>query len=146
MIKVSELRIGNKVIVRNSEYTGGHPTGAIITKEIEVFAIIKHPISAPDKRPVIMFKDGDSLCEHFLNDDIMPIPLTHEWLERFGYVKDTTDKKWYKLPHHLPPIYQWKAGAFGMDGLPLNVKSLEYVHQLQNLYFALTGEELTIKE
>lgn len=24
-------------------------------------------------------------------------------------------------------------------------KSIKYIHQLQNLYFALTGEELTIK-
>lgn len=32
-------------------------------------------------------------------------------------------------------------------GYPLSeYKQIEYVHQLQNLYFALTGEELTIKE
>jgi hypothetical protein len=34
---------------------------------------------------------------------------------------------------------------FGMDGLPLGVKSIEHLHQLQNLYFDLTGKELKIE-
>lgn len=76
---------------------------------------------------------------------VNPIPITPEWLERCGYKKDSTDKKWYKSPHNLPPIYQWRPGSFGMDGLPLAAKSIEYVHQLQRLYFALTGEELKIE-
>jgi hypothetical protein len=33
------------------------------------------------------------------------------------------------------------------DSIPHTIASnIMYVHQLQNLYFALTGEELTIKE
>jgi hypothetical protein len=60
-----------------------------------------------------------------------PIPLTEEWLERFNWnpPKDigvafslTTDE------------IHFVAGNY--------YKTIEYVHQLQNLYFALTGEEL----
>lgn len=125
MINVRELRPGNLVL------RWGAPTMICGTQVL-------------DHTAIVLFWDGNTV-DQFGCQEIHPIPLTPEWLERFGYIKDTTDKKWYKLPHRLPPIYQWKVGAFGMDGLPLNVKSLEYVHQLQNLYFALTGEELVIK-
>jgi hypothetical protein len=77
------------------------------------------------------------------NPFIEPIPLTEEWLIKFGF------KKVY---------YGWEKGSFEVesrgdiylysincneytDGMPF-----KYVHQLQNLYFALTGEELTIKD
>jgi len=84
-----------------------------------------------------------------LTDNIKPIPLTEQWLERFGF-KISYDKHWYDK------------GANRGDILSVNIKTNEcllgskinwahprtvyYVHQLQNLYFALTGEELTLKE
>jgi hypothetical protein len=74
----------------------------------------------------------------------MPIPLTEEWLLRLGFEK---------------PAHSWNGKIFHLsqwDAYPLNwcvamdkngaviVHKLKYVHQLQNLYFALTNEELTI--
>jgi hypothetical protein len=35
---------------------------------------------------------------------------------------------------------------FGKTNLPIIKDGLRYVHQLQNIYFAVTGEELIIKE
>jgi hypothetical protein len=35
--------------------------------------------------------------------------------------------------------------VFNDNGDYITLKGIKYVHQLQNLYFALTGEELTIK-
>jgi len=79
-----------------------------------------------------------------------PIPLTAEWLERCGFEKNcdewsnySEDKNVEKsicLDQDDDEIY-YSAG----EGVRLSV-NIEYVHQLQNLYFALTGEELTIKE
>ena len=42
----------------------------------------------------------------------------------------------------------WFRDHIGIKGMLGVIKPAEcdYVHQLQNLYFALTGEELTIKE
>ena len=71
------------------------------------------------------------------------IPLTEEWLLKFGFVQ-------YLL------IWRYKGftiasslnNGYGLTGycieniFPINCL---YVHQLQNLYFALTNEELTIK-
>lgn len=80
------------------------------------------------------------------NDEIhSPIVITEEWLLKFGFKK---------------PAHSWNGDKFHLsewDAYPLNwcvamnkngavlVEKLKYVHQLQNLYFALTGEELTIK-
>jgi hypothetical protein len=69
-----------------------------------------------------------------------PIPLTEEWLFKFGFkCFFTYDDYHYYLESiglGLDRSYQ----PFGIG----NYK-VEYVHQLQNLYFALMGEELTFK-
>jgi len=75
--------------------------------------------------------------------DTKPIPLTEEWLLKFGF-----DEK--GIGYAKGFIYLWHYD----DGIFLELVSdsnshntpLKYVHQLQNLYFALTGEELTIKD
>jgi hypothetical protein len=79
-------------------------------------------------------------------EDFEPIPLTEEWLLKFG----ATEK--YKSVSN-----RWSFGIFALDdpededGILTNefyydsTLKVKYVHQLQNLYFALTGEELTIK-
>ena len=57
-----------------------------------------------------------------------PIPLSEEWVKRFGLNQSNL------------------VGGIYTDGdLYITVDMPKYVHQLQNLYFALTGEELTIK-
>lgn len=66
-----------------------------------------------------------------------PITLTEEWLVKFGFEKISND--WVNL------IFLRKNGTGWLYlSSPLHV-NIFYVHQLQNLYFALTGDELTIK-
>ena len=66
-----------------------------------------------------------------------PIPLTEEWLLKFGY--DLITENHYAVLGHLI----WKVeNRFYCDK---NGMQLKYVHQLQNLYFALTNKELEIK-
>jgi len=74
-------------------------------------------------------------------EEVKPIPLTEEWLERFGfeYSDLNGDSGLWKIP---PFQIYGKYNQFLYD-YRLDVN---YVHQLQNLYFALTGEELTIKK
>jgi len=66
---------------------------------------------------------------------IKPIPLTEEWLTKFGFKKD--DGFFNKDGVWLTP-------DFGLDGIN-PFKPIKYVHQLQNLFFAITGEELTLE-
>jgi hypothetical protein len=67
-----------------------------------------------------------------------PIPLTEEWLLKFGFKIDKQHECDFA-----------SIGVFTIsfrDNFFYDYTNLKYVHQLQNLYFALTGEELTIKE
>lgn len=74
-------------------------------------------------------------------NDFHPIPITEERLLKFGFEVENTNGGFLK----------WQKGNFKLlDGrLPdpqfHSPKAIiKYVHQLQNLYFVLTGEELTI--
>ena len=77
--------------------------------------------------------------------NIEPIPLTEEWLMKFGF--RTHDHHDYFID--ISPASDFRAwlsvfqgnGFFYIDAFDIKFK---YVHQLQNLFFALTGEELTI--
>lgn len=75
--------------------------------------------------------------------EIKPIPLDEEWFNKLGFkwgYDSTGDKAFCK-------------GFYGVDyegyatyrDTVLDCKII-YVHQLQNLYYALTGEELTVNE
>jgi len=87
-----------------------------------------------------------------------PIPLTEEWLLKFGFILGSeTDE--FTTTNNNDIIYNnnndgWsedlyyisfgELSSFCMSGNGC-LKYVEYVHQLQNLYFALTGEELELK-
>lgn len=82
-------------------------------------------------------------------DDIEPIPLTEEWLCKFGFTQISGKQEYFKpfqgryhnvLLGGLEPIYKMGYSDDGIIQLPIY-----YIHQLQNLYYALTGEELKIK-
>lgn len=95
--------------------------------------------------------------------DLSYIPLTEEWLLKFGFEKYEWNDSFFiktKFGHLMIQFYKKEIHLFftnigsdsqgiKMDGRKFlgNVKStqnIHYVHQLQNLYFALTGEELTL--
>ncbi len=77
--------------------------------------------------------------------DTHPIPLTEEWLVKFGFKRDST---LYGETRKLGcfNIGKLTNGYFIEGGVDSNKTSIniQYVHQLQNLYFSLTNEELTI--
>ena len=78
-----------------------------------------------------------------------PIPITEEWLLKCGFVIvnhingysfHTMDRKRNKDKHKPAiDIYENKTLYMGH-----HINHCQHVHQLQNLYFALTGEELEI--
>lgn len=67
-------------------------------------------------------------------DEISPIPLTEEWLLRFGFKKGV--KGWFKtMERNLKfNLYTYNRDCY------------KSVHQLQNLYFALTGTHLILNK
>ena len=76
-------------------------------------------------------------------DTFEPIQITEEWLVKFGFEYDK------RLNHYYHPYISLKIDI--TDNMVCISDSWEweksyYVHQLQNLYFALKGEELTINQ
>jgi hypothetical protein len=94
-------------------------------------------------------------------DAFSPIPLTEEWLLKFGFTKgpESFFISHNDLTYHLESRADvgFKDGGYFMgiryddwEQDPVTIQKftydVKYVHQLQNLYFALTSQELTIKE
>ncbi len=76
---------------------------------------------------------------------IRPIPLTEDWLISAGFMQ--SGRHWTNLVIDLDYITQDDFFEYEIQFpfLDWQKHDLKYVHQLQNLYFALTGEELTFK-
>lgn len=84
-----------------------------------------------------------SLVEY---DSINPIPLTEDFLKRFGFEPTMEYKEQLQLGNVTFERYDDTQAKIWWRGRHLGIcQRLEFVHQLQNLYYALTGEELTIK-
>ena len=75
-----------------------------------------------------------------------PIPLTDEWLLKFGFEK--ADEIYFiEFGVYSMTIKEYEKGKYILNPeTHFNYVDIEYVHQLQNLYFALTNEELTYEQ
>jgi hypothetical protein len=75
-------------------------------------------------------------------DTLQPIPLTEEWLKRFGF---ETDKVCWFLDGVVMGDFQDGFWFLPNGSLVTRSFKIKHVHQLQNLYHALTGQELELK-
>jgi hypothetical protein len=119
MIKANELRIGNLLTTGEDNFRV-----TLIHKDFVKGVTINDKIVTPTT----------------IKSIIKPIPLTEEWLLKFGF---EFDEEYNSYSLKMLSVYDGKNGFSSdlfWDGL-----DIETVHQLQNLYFALTNEELTIK-
>jgi hypothetical protein len=118
-MKATELRIGNKVLYKNGIID------VIIISGIS-YSFGKYDVTINPNRKWIMVDIKT----------ISPIPLTEEWLLKFGFESLLSGAGYVKNRTEIG--YNHNGFYIITSGL-----KIEYVHQLQNLYFALTGEELT---
>jgi len=131
-MKASELRIGNFI------------------NAIEDNSICKvEGINSNSLSVITKGRFGNQVIVSDIFDGFSPIQLTEEWLLVFVFSKDNAC--WIGEPFNdgLMPIilnanlqlyYEDEVDEYNMVSRPL-----KYVHQLQNLYFALTGEEVEVK-
>lgn len=84
---------------------------------------------------------------------VTPITLTEEWLLKFGFEEtgnqnfEITIKEFGNRKISFTKMMdEWGLGLIFNDGkrVPIFPTNIYFVHQLQNLYFALTGEELKL--
>lgn len=125
-MKANELRIGNYLSGRNT---------------VQVTEILMDGLVRIEDSNSKFYVTGDNPC-------LEPIPLTEEWLLKFGFSYDERFDSFVKEYHNKmfnskdEFIVRKDLVVCDMDYSP----ETKHVHQLQNLYFALTGEELTIKD
>lgn len=98
-----------------------------------------------DGLEVAFFSDGSMHGIGEYLKDLSPIPLTEEWLFKFGFISNPYEDRYEKGLLHIECNKTRGVLEFWIERLPFSL-TIKYVHSLQNLYFALTGEELTIKQ
>ena len=95
-----------------------------------------------------IFKDSVCVSRKDFKDTyyLEPIPLTKEWLLKFGFKYLSSDKEFLRLDYGGIVFNSDDSDLFNI--VTLNVCSkliiIKHVHQLQNLYFALTQQELLL--
>lgn len=133
MIQANELRLGNFIYKIGLDYVMGNPIADYNDKEVvEVdLDVIENVLKFNNTTDYELYE---------------PIPLTEEYLLRFGFEKTMEWTYSKKLVGNLKLVYYLgeKGWSIGFKNYS-DFSNLTYIHQLQNLYFALTGEELTLK-
>lgn len=97
-----------------------------------------------DKVHVVRGIDIQFLQEGMDENAMMPIPISERWLKHFKIDEIIKNVEGLNLAicFRAFPIGHWKDGSITIyinDFVKIHVK---YVHELQNLHFTLTGQDL----
>jgi len=143
-VMASELRIGNLVIVENEKYRPKLKDVVLEITEINESMGLdnknSHGIGLKhiNQKPYTYYERYIQLIAF-----IKPIPITEDWLLKLGATEEM-------LGHFLLDRFQliWKESYnywYVIDRYNACYYSkVEFVHEWQNLYFALNGSDLTL--
>jgi hypothetical protein len=136
MVKVSEVRIGNFLLFDFPHRGKVQYRSERINNNFDGF----RPIATINDVPV---------------EKVYGIPLVDSWLTKFGFEKIDRQfqHNWIirldKTGEHYSVQFSedkfWLSNS-EYDAWCYVIRDVEFVHELQNLYYVLTGEELMIKE
>ena len=129
-MKTTDLRLGNFISINFGNCDDGKTTIVEGISDCEIYNE----------------EHGYSPCNEF-----NPILLTEQWLLDFGF-NQIIETQWYihfdnmcLTLHEYSEQYIVEIENMETDDSSIFLMSIQYVHQLQNLYFALTQEELILK-
>lgn len=145
MIDIKELRIGSYILY--PKYWEDRPlqvTGISIVDRRndhtgiyeEFIYLLNTDLEESDFNKFVDYKNGVIDPK-----EIEPIPLTEEWLVKLGF--NAIDDHFIIIPEsdYSSIVIEKNNNEFNILTIPA---SLKYVHQLQNLFYCLTGEELKV--
>lgn len=127
MINANELRVGN-VLLRKNKFDGKPRITRLIG--MMIFQAEREP---EEFEPIILTPEIFYNCGFSPDSNGWKLKISESLFLWWGNLEQTirlcsTDVDWSCPVYLKAPIYHF-----------------QYLHQLQNLYFALVGEELTIK-
>jgi len=137
-MEAKELRIGNYFIYNTDGCFPNNPE-----RESKIISVVRQ------------IKEDSVGITHLETTGIMigglelikPIPLTEEWLMDFGFIKECD---WKISIGEGAFIWIDENDFTAAIGTPYeasgNQRTIKYVNELQNLHYALTKQELTIKK
>jgi hypothetical protein len=108
-------------------------------EELRIRNWVKHP---DYEHPIQVNAYGILVCsekEHF-----EPIPLIEEWILKAGFVNNELDLGEGASIWFYQDEYYLAGPGCPNENYAIKVK-MDFVHQLQNLFFALTGTEVQFK-
>ena len=138
MINANDLRRGNLVDIINRCHAVHVPMGT----QFKILEIKAFSVTGIYPHETVVANEW----QEKKITDLEPIPLTPEILEKCGFKKHEfgdgylKNKIYYILPMRIG--FDFCILYSITEHKKINLKYIEYVHQLQNLYFSLTGEEL----
>ena len=120
------------------------------TKELRIGNYVNYYLEPPiSENELVKLTLYDFINIDFGWRNYNPIPLTEEWLIKFGWGVSEFDNEMINNMSLKDTIigYNYKSKVLELEGETesLYFNHIKHVHQLQNLHFALTGKELTIK-
>jgi len=141
-MKANELRIGNWVICH------------FMNMEIKT-QVLWMTYNILEQKYFANVKDGEVINAYSIETNCKPIPITPELLERCGFVI-SGDVEWVIPLPNGNGCDLFLEHILADNTIPYDVvlraekhfiylHSITYLHQLQNLYHALTGNELEVK-
>lgn len=137
-IDIKELRLCNYVSFTDpSGKTCNMLVGGVTPDEILLW--LPSDVSPVDKVEV---SNGITIRGWQDGPEINPIPLTKELVLKCGFEEEFGGIIYYNRNRGIEFNFsnEWCMASIG----EYEITSVKYLHQLQNLYFALTGEDLEI--
>lgn len=139
MIQPNELRLGNLVLRAIGWNNEARPI---------IWSDDSYVVSQLNDSTVWIDSENGTMDEDFTN--ISGIPLTEEWLLKAGFKNEYAQVYSGWIGDDIWGRMDFKVNIFciissGREAEESYLNHIKYVHQLQNLFHAISGEELEFK-
>lgn len=129
MLQINDLRFGNLVTWVDEKEDYPLTISGILSKE-DVFV-------------EWVWKDGETDNTDCGLDNIRPINITKDILKKMGFNSNIKETIWHKPINNDGDLFtlNYVGGVFEFTW---GARQVNFVHQLQNLWYSLTGSELEV--
>lgn len=144
-VEAKDIRLGNYVRVDNPKH---HPTA----KDKDLIVVGVQDWSKNTSVNLVHVDPKENLfipCYSQKLEFVKPIEITDDWLIHLGFIKSSEELLYLPIPEINSEIHYEKHQYGNVITLQSSVgmfipNDIKYVHQLQNLFFAITGSELKL--